>query len=118
MADRLHHPVNILDYPRLPDNTVVIATFNGVRWPAGGRQVRYMTNFENALGTHNLWNAHCENALKFDTRGAAAEKVRELIEKAQAKGLTPNVDLGCITTIAELKHLVGYPTGPYRREAC
>jgi hypothetical protein len=115
MPDRLHHPINILDYPRLPDTKIVIASHNGVNWPHGGRQVKYMTGVENSMGSHNLWNTNCANALTFDTHGAAQDKVRELIDKAGRHDLRPNVDLECIMTVAELKRRVGYPTGPYRR---
>lgn len=115
MSDRLHHPTNILDYPRLSDTKIVIASHNGVRWPSGGRQIRYMTGIENTMRSHNLWNMNYANALTFDTIGAAQEKVRELIDKAGRLGLHPNVDPECIMTVAELKRRVGYPTGPYRR---
>ncbi|MDX0267667.1 hypothetical protein GOC13_07470 [Sinorhizobium meliloti] len=100
-------PKDILDYPTLPDETVVIAVWNGKPWPEAGRTVSYLTDQKNALGRRHLWNMWCESALQFTSKTQAYDWLinNDTIAKR-----------GAVKTIAELKAEVGFPTGPWRRK--
>ncbi|MDW9531929.1 hypothetical protein RWE87_13565 [Sinorhizobium meliloti] len=100
-------PKDILDYPTLPDETVVVAHWNGKSWPDGARSIMYLTGKKNALGLRFIWNHSDVNGMKFET-------------KDQAYGWLIQNDIyahrSAVTTIGELKALVGYPIGPWRRK--
>ncbi|MBB5278688.1 hypothetical protein HNR26_004790 [Rhizobium rosettiformans] len=104
-------PKEIMDYPDLEDDVVVISTWNGTRWPEAGRVVRYLSDRKDALGKRNLWDMWASNALRFATREEAEAWIDEHAPERKAD-LRP-----CIRTIAELKALVQYPTTPWRRLA-
>ncbi|MDW9491724.1 hypothetical protein [Sinorhizobium meliloti] len=100
-------PSYILDYPTLPDDTVVIAVWNGKSWPDGSRVISYLTDKKDAMNRRFLWNVSCENAMQFKSKHLAYDWL--IMNDTIAKR-------GAVKTILELKQEVGFPTGPWRRK--
>lgn len=104
--DGYKSPAYILDYPTLGDDVVVIAYWNGKSWPDGARSVGYLSERKDVLGRRFKWSHADVNAIKFQTKDQAYEW---LVENDVV------IHQGEVRTIGELKALVGYPTGPWKR---
>lgn len=109
-----HHPRDILDFPDIADDIVVIASWNGVKWPDGRRYVSFLTEQRDAFMKGFIWNCHCINGLQFESKLAAFDWMidQEIDVRPEHRVIMTNAK---VITIGELKDLVGYPAGAYSR---
>lgn len=98
----------ILDWPRLPDDTIVIWWWNQIEWPHGAREVKYLTDKKrDAMRDYALFSISYGDAKVFETE----EQANAFLKENEEKRPHPYGDLN-ITTVAELREMVKYPASP------